>query len=80
MGGVQLTIRDGRIGRDAARATGEGGEILGTRHVAHPLIVGELLTLDDGTTVQVIDHDFVILPGDFRQTVHVGTAFFTDDD
>ena len=51
-----MIVRDGRIGRDPALVTEDGGEILMEFDADHRVEVGERLTLPDGTDVVVIGH------------------------
>jgi len=56
MAGFRTIVRDGRIGRDPALVTEDGGEILMEFDADHRVEVGERLTLPDGTDVVVIGH------------------------
>jgi hypothetical protein len=70
---IEVTVHDARVGRDPARLTPEGyGEILQTFQSDHPVDVGDLLTLDDGTQVRVIGLTESLAPGSWKQAVHVG--------
>jgi hypothetical protein len=56
--------------------TPEGhGEVLQTFQSVHPIEVGEVLTLDDGTRVEVIGVNESLAPGSWKQAVHVGELF-----
>jgi hypothetical protein len=73
---LEVTVHDGRVGRDPTRLTPEGhGEILQTFQSDHPIDVGDVLTLDDGTQVRVIGVSESLAPGSWKQTVHVGDLF-----
>jgi hypothetical protein len=73
---IEVTVHDGRVGRDPARVTPEGhGEILQTFQSDHPIDIGDVLTLDDGTQVRVIGVTESLGPGSWKQSVHVGDLF-----
>jgi hypothetical protein len=73
---IEVTVHDGRVGRDPARVTPEGhGEILQTFQSDHPIDTGDVLTLDDGTQVRVIGVTDSLAPGSWKQAVHVGDLF-----
>ncbi len=72
---VEITIRDGRIGRNPAQDTPEGGPILATVERAEPLEVGQRVNLPDGAIVKIIGTKDDILPGQsWRQTVFIGNV------
>jgi len=73
---IEVTVHDGRVGRDPARVTSQGhGEILQTFQSDHPIEVGDILTLDDGTRVQVIGVTDELAPGSWKQKVDIGNLF-----
>ena len=51
---LQVVVRDGRIGRDPAQVTDEGGPVLGTFQADRFIEVGERINLPDGTMAPVI--------------------------
>lgn len=53
-GAIEVTVRDGRMGRDPAQVTDEGGEILKVYRTNEFVDVGDRITLDDGTEVEII--------------------------
>jgi hypothetical protein len=70
---IEVTVHDGRVGRDPTRVTPEGhGEVLQTFESDRPIEEGEVLTLDDGTRVKVIGVTETLAPGSWKQAVHVG--------
>jgi hypothetical protein len=73
---IEVTVHDGRVGRDPTRVTPEGhGEVLQTFQSDHPIEVGgEVLTLD-GTRVEVIGVTESLALGSWKQAVHVGELF-----
>ncbi|WP_109507342.1 hypothetical protein [Nocardioides speluncae] len=71
---IHVTVRDGRIGRDPARVTDEGGEILMEFETSEPLDVGHRLNLPDDTEVVVIGLTERLGAG-WSQVVTVGNSF-----
>jgi len=70
---IEITIRDGREGRDRSRDSAEGGAILGTVQRDQPLEIGDVITLADGDSVVVIGDKDEIRPGEsWKQTVFIG--------
>ncbi|ROR91000.1 hypothetical protein [Nocardioides aurantiacus] len=51
---ILVEVRDGRIGRDPALVTGEGGEVLHRFETNVPVDVGDRMMLPDETEVEVI--------------------------
>jgi hypothetical protein len=73
---IEVTVHDGRAGRDPSRLTPEGyGEVLQTFQSDRPIEIGEVLTLDDGTQVRVIGVNESLAPGSWKLAVHVGDLF-----
>jgi hypothetical protein len=73
---IQVTVRDGRVGRDPARVTPEGGEVLAEfEHGGPPFTEGDTLTLPDGTQVTVIGTTVSIGSSRWEQTVHIADIF-----
>jgi hypothetical protein len=73
---IQVTVRDGRVGRDPARVTPEGGEVLAEFERGSLLNIGDQLTLADGTPVVVIGETVNVSATGQRQTVHIGDPDF----
>ena len=72
---IQVTVRDGRAGRDPAKVTPEGGEVLTEfEHGGPPFKAGDRLTLPDGSPAMVIDISQAIGPGGWKQMLHVGNV------
>lgn len=72
MAGFRTIVRDGRVGRDPALVTEQGGEILVEFDTDHPVQVGERLTLPDGNEVVVIGQNTALGDAGLVVTVHVG--------
>jgi hypothetical protein len=72
---IQVTVRDGRAGRDPAKVTPDGGEVFAEfEHGSPPFKAGDRLALPDGGPVKVIGVDQALGPGGWKQTVHVGNV------
>lgn len=70
---IEVTIRDGRAGRNRGLDDAQGGAILATVQRDEPLDVGDAITLADGTPVIVIGVNDTIRPSEsWEQTVFVG--------
>jgi hypothetical protein len=70
---IEVTVRDGRAGRDRAQDSAEGGAILATLQRDRPFEIGDVITLPDGGAVVVIGDREDMRPGQSReQTVFVG--------
>lgn len=69
---VEITVRDGRTGRDRSQDSAEGGVILATLQRDQPYEIGDVITLADGDAVVVIGEREDIRPGQsWKQTVFV---------
>lgn len=77
--GIQITVRDGRSGRDRALDTEEGGVVLMQFEGPRFLDEGERLTLPDGSEVEIIGGNEHMGGEDWRQTVFVGNVWNTPD-
>ena len=70
---VEITVRDGRAGRDRTQDSEDGGAILATFERDQPYDIGDLITLADGDAVVVIGMRENVLSGEnWKQTVFVG--------
>lgn len=70
---IEVTIRDGRAGRNRTLDDAQGGAILATVQRDEPLDIGDAITLADGTPVVVIGVNDNIRPSEsWEQTVFVG--------
>jgi hypothetical protein len=70
---IEVTVRDGRAGRDRAQDTAEGGAILAALQRDQPYEIGDVITLADGDAVVIIGDKQHIQPGQsWNQTVFVG--------
>jgi hypothetical protein len=70
---IEVTIRDGRAGRNRDLDSAEGGAILATIQRDEPFDIGDTITLVDETPVVVIGVNDNISPGQsWAQTVFVG--------
>jgi hypothetical protein len=70
---IEVTVRDGRAGRDRAEDSAEGGAVLATLQRDQPYEIGDVITLANGDAVVVIGDREQILPGEsWKQTVFVG--------
>lgn len=70
---IEVTVRDGRSGRDRTQDTAEGGAILATLQRDQPYDIGDMITLANDDAVVVIGVNEQILPGtSWKQTVFVG--------
>jgi hypothetical protein len=70
---IEVTVRDGRDGRDRAHDTPEGGAILAALERDQPYDIGDVITLANGDAVVVIGANEQIQPGtSWKQTVFVG--------
>lgn len=72
---VRIEVRDGRIGRDPALVTEEGGELLASFDSPEPLEEGARLTLPDGTVVEVIGYRETFIDDRWTQVLAVGGVF-----
>jgi hypothetical protein len=61
--GIQIIVHDGRIGRDPALVTKEGGEVLMEYESETPLDIGDTVALPNGSTAVVIGINDDIQPG-----------------
>jgi hypothetical protein len=75
VGMIRIEVRDGRIGRDPALVTEEGGELLASFDSPEPLDEGARLTLPDGTVVEVIGFQETFNDVHWTQVVSVGGVF-----
>jgi hypothetical protein len=72
---IQVTVRDGRAGRDPAKVTLEGGEVLAEFEKDFPPFEeGDRLTLPDGSQVMVIGTAEGLGPSRWTQTIYVGNV------
>jgi hypothetical protein len=70
---IEITVRDGRAGRDQTKDSAEGGAILATLQRDRPYDIGDVIGLTDGNAVVVIGENEEIQPGaSWKQTVFVG--------
>lgn len=69
---ILLELRDGRVTRDPARVTPEGGELLETRWIERPIDLGERLTLASGDEVLIIGFNETIKHDEWKIVAHVG--------
>jgi hypothetical protein len=70
---IEVTVRDGRDGRDRTRDSADGGAILATLQRDQPYEIGDVITFADGDAVVVIGDNEQIQPGaSWKQTVFVG--------
>jgi hypothetical protein len=70
---IEITVRDGRAGRDRTQDSAEGGAILATLQRDEPYDIGDVIMLADGAAVVVIGDKEEIYPGtSWKQTVFVG--------
>lgn len=73
---IQVTVRDGRMGRDPALVDENGhGQILKTVTMTEPVEEGQILTLSDGTEVKVIGYEEKISTNEWSQIAFVGDVF-----
>ena len=72
---VRIEVRDGRIGRDPALVTEEGGELLTSFDSPEPLEEDAQLMLPDGTVVEVIGFREMFINGHWTQVLSVGGVF-----
>lgn len=70
---IEVTVRDGRLGRDRTQDSPEGGAILATLQRDVPYDIGDVITLANGEAVVVIGDNQQIQPGaSWTQNVFVG--------
>lgn len=70
---IEVTVRDGRTGRDRTQDSAEGGAILATLQRDRPYEIGDVITLADGDAVVILGEREDIQPGQsWKQTVFVG--------
>src|SRR6266568_3634755 len=70
---IEVSIRDGRAGRNRDLDDAQGGAILATVQRDEPFDVGDTITLADGTPVVVIGvNDYIRSSESWKQTVFVG--------
>jgi len=70
---VEVTVRDGRAGRDRSQDSAEGGTVLTTLERDQPYNIGDVIRLADGDAVVVIGDKQDVGPGQsWKQTVFVG--------
>jgi hypothetical protein len=76
---IQVVVRDGRAGRDESAVTEEGGEILFDYVTDVPPEVGQVLTLENGTEVEIIGYRETITLDAWRFVVFVGDIWDSRD-
>jgi hypothetical protein len=76
---IEITVRDGRMGRDPTLVTDAGGEVLQVFMTNCLYDVDDRLTLGDGAEVYVASTDEVVGTEPLRQTLVVGDPWEADD-
>jgi hypothetical protein len=70
---IEVTVRDGRAGRDRGQDSAEGGAVLFTLQPDQPYEIGDVITLPDGDVVVIIgERENIQLGQAWKQTVFVG--------
>ncbi len=76
---VEITVRDGRMGRDPALVSDAGGEVLQVFMTNGLYDVDDRLMLGDGAEVYVIRTEELVGTEPLHQTVFVGDPWEADD-